>query len=88
MEMYFAIIKVLSKYDLITQKQILLKAGLMLESPKEWFNFLVDLELIIEKNIENKNVYSITDKGQKLCEYFKLDDDGSIFYGSKINRID
>lgn len=54
METYLAIIKVLNSEDLITQKQIMRKADLNLISPKEYFNFLVDLGLIIEKNIGNK----------------------------------
>jgi predicted transcriptional regulator len=64
------------------------KADINLTSPKEYFNFLVDLGLIIEKNIGNRKVYSATDKGLKLCKYFKLDDNDSIFDGTNITRID
>ena len=89
MEKYLAVIKVLENWDSITQKQIMSKAELNLASPKEFLNFLVNLDLIIEKTLGNKTVYSITLKGQKLCEYFRLDDDDeSIFGGTKITRID
>ena len=89
MEKYLAVIKVLENWDSITQKQIMYKAELNLDSPKEYLNFLVNLDLIIEKTLGNKKVYSITLKGQKLCEYFRLDDDDeSIFGGTKITRID
>lgn len=88
MEMYLAVIKVLNNCDLITQEQIMRKADLKLTSPKKYLNFLVDLDLIIEKTVGNKTVYSITEKGRKLCNYFRLNDDDSIFDGSNITRID
>ncbi len=88
MEKYLAIIRVLDNEDSITQKQIVLKADIKLSSPKETLKFLVQLELIIEKSLGNKKVYSITDKGQKLCEYFRSKDDDSIFGGTNISRID
>jgi predicted transcriptional regulator len=88
METYLAIIKVLNNEGPITQKQIVQKADLNLASPKEFFDFLVDLDLIVEKKIGNKKVYYSTDKAQKLYRYFKLDDDYSIFDGTNITRID
>ena len=88
MEKYLAVIKVLDNGDAITQQQIMRKAGLNLVSSKEFFNFLVGLDLIKEKNLGAKIVYSITDKGQRLCAYFGLDDDNSIFGGIGIFRID
>ena len=88
MERYLAVINVLENWDSITQKQIMSKAGLELASPKECLNFLVKSGLIAEKKLGGKTVYSITDKGQKLCEYFRLRDDEALFGGSKITRID
>ncbi len=88
MEKYLAVIRVLDNEDSITQKQILYKVEVKLSSLKETLKFLVELELIVEKNLGNKKVYSITDKGQKLCEYFRSKDDNSIFGGTNINRID
>jgi predicted transcriptional regulator len=88
METYLAVIKVLDNWDLMTQKQIMRKAALDLVSPKECLNFLVKLDLIIEKTLGNRTVYSITDKGQKLCNYFRLKDDTSVFGGTAITRID
>jgi predicted transcriptional regulator len=88
MEMYLAVIKVLDNGDSITQQQIMRKAGLNLVSSNEFFNFLVRFDLIREKNLGPKVVYSITDKGQRLCVYFGLDDDNSIFDGTGIFRID
>lgn len=68
------------------------KANLDLDSPKEFFNFLVNLDLVAEKKLGNKKVYSITSKGQKVIEYFRSGedngDDDSIFGGTKITRID
>jgi predicted transcriptional regulator len=88
MEKYIAIIKVLNNWDSITQKQILRKADLNLVSPKEYLNFLVKLDLIREETLGNKTSYSITYKGQRLCTYFRLKDNNSIFGGTRIMRID
>lgn len=88
METYLALVKVLENWDLLTQKQIMAKADLDLDSPKEYLNFLVKLDLIIEKRIGHRKVYSITDKGQKLCNYFRSQDDNPIFSGTNITRID
>ncbi|HUK84526.1 MAG TPA: hypothetical protein VLU95_01550 [Candidatus Acidoferrum sp.] len=88
MEKYLAVIRVLNDEDSITQKQIIQKAEIKLSSPKETLQFLVQLELIIEKSLGNRKVYSITYKGQKLYEYFNSKDDDSIFGGTNINRID
>ena len=88
MEMYLAIVKVLSNEGPITQKQIIRKAGLNLSSIKEYLNFLIEFDLVVEERIGNKTVYSPTEKAQKLYKYFNLDDDFSIFDGTNINRID
>jgi predicted transcriptional regulator len=88
MEAYLAIIKVLNNCDSITQKQIMSKADLILDSPKEYLNFLVELDIIVEKKIGDRTVYSITPKGQKVCTYFRLKDNHSIFGGTGIMRID
>ncbi len=88
MEMYLAVIRVLDQGDSITEQQIIRKAGLSLVLSKEFFNFLVRLGIIKEKTVGTKLVYSITDKGQRLCVYFGLDDDNSIFRGTGIFRID
>ena len=89
MEKYLAVIKVLENRDSITLKQIVCKGDLNLALPKEYLNFLVKLDLIAEKTFGNKKVYSITDRGQRLCKYFRLkDDDDAIFDGTKITRID
>ena len=88
METYLAIIKVLNNEGPITQKQLMRKAELNLSSLKEYLNFLIELDLILEEKIGNKTLYSSTDKAQKLGKYFKLDDDYSIFGGTNITRID
>lgn len=89
MEKYLAVIKVLANWDSITLKQIVCK-GDNLALPKEYLNFLVKLDLIVEKPIGTKKVYSITDRGKRLCKYFGLNEDGngSIFDDTKITRID
>ncbi len=88
MEKYLAVIKVLDNGDLITQKQIMQEADLKLESPKEALEFLVNAQLIVEKKVGNKKLYCITEKGERLCNYFGLNDDSEIFGGTNINRID
>jgi len=92
MEKYLAVIKVLANWDSITQKQITCKADFNSSLPKEYLNFLVKLDLIVEKTLGTKKVYSITDRGQRLCKYFELndndDDNDSIFDGTNITRID
>jgi predicted transcriptional regulator len=89
LEKYLAVIKVLANWDSITQKQIICKANLNLFTPKEYLNFLVKLDLIIEKTLGTKTVYSITDKGQRLCNYFRLGDDNDlIFNTTETTQID
>ncbi len=88
MEMYLAIIRVLDRGDSITQQQVTRKAGLGFALSKEFFNFLVNLNIIVEKTAGSKIVYTLTDKGQRLCTYFGLDDDNPIFRGTGIFRID
>ena len=88
MKIYLAVIKVLDHGDSITKQQIIRKAGISLVPSNEFFNFLVKLDIIREKIIGTKVVYPITDKGQRLCAYFGLDDDNSIFHGTGIFRID
>jgi len=88
MEMYLAIIRVLDHGDSITQQQIMRKTGLNFDLSKEFFNFLVHLDIIREKNVSSKMVYALTEKGQRLCTYFGLDDDNPIFHGTGISRID
>jgi predicted transcriptional regulator len=85
MEMYLAVIKVLDRGDSMAQQQIMRKAGINLT--KEFFNFLIRLDIIEEKTLGSKVVYYITVKGQRLCAYFGLEDD-SIFSGTGIFRID
>jgi predicted transcriptional regulator len=88
MEKYLAVIRVLDNGDSITQQQIMRKTELNLISLKECFNFLVKFDLIREKTIGSKKIYSITVKGQRICEYFGLNDNNSIFDGTGIFRID
>lgn len=88
MEKYLAVIGVLDNWDLITQKQIMEKADLDLESPKECLDFLVQMDLIVEKNLGNKKVYAITEKGERVFNYFRLNDESPIFGSSKITKID
>lgn len=88
MEMYLAIIRVLDHGDSITQQEVTRKTGLGLVLSKEFFNFLVRLDILREKTVGSKTVYSITDKGQRLCNYFGLNDDNPIFRGTGIFRID
>ena len=88
MEIYLAVIKVLYNEDSMPQQQIMRKAGIKLVTQKEFLNFLVRLDIIKEKTFGPKKVYSITDKGQRLCAYFGLNDNNSIFSGTGIFRID
>lgn len=88
MEKYLAIIRVLDNGDLITQKQIMHEIDLELESPKECLDFLVHMDLIVEKNLGNKKVYAITEKGERVNNYFRLNDNSPIFGGTKITKID
>ncbi len=88
MEKYLAIIRVLDNRDLITQKQIMEEADLELESPKEFLDFLVQMDLIVEKNFGNKKVYAITEKGERVFNYFRLNDESPIFGRSNITKID
>ena len=65
------------------------KADLKLESLKEFLDFLVNMDLIKEKNLGNKKVYAITEKGERVYNYFRLnDDDDPIFGGTSITKID
>jgi predicted transcriptional regulator len=86
MEIYLAIIKVLYNGDSMAQQQIMRKADINLVSPKEVFNFLVRLGIIKEKTFGPKIVYSITDKGQRVCAYFGLNDNNSVFNGTGMFR--
>ncbi len=88
LEKYLAVIKVLDNGDSITQQQIIRKAGLNIVSSKICFSFLISFGLIREKTLGPKKVYSITEKGQRLCSYFRLNDDNPIFDGTGIFRID
>ena len=88
MEMYLAIIRVLEQGDSITQQQVTRKAGLGRVLSKEFFSFLVKWDIIIEETVDSKKVYSLTEKGQRLCTYFGSDDDNPIFRGTGIFRID
>jgi predicted transcriptional regulator len=88
MEKYLAIIRILDQADSITQQQVARKAGLGLVLSIEFFSFLVRLDIIKEKTMGSKTVYSLTDKGQRLCDYFGLQDDNPIFRGTGIFRID
>ncbi len=88
MEKYLTVIKVLENWDSITLKQIICKGDFNLALPKEYLNFLVKLDLIVEKTLGNKKVYSVTERGQRVCKYFRLKDDDSIFDGTNITRID
>lgn len=88
LETYIAVMKVLYKGDPITKKQIIRKSNLNLKVAKKSLNFLIKSDLIIEKTLGNKTVYSITDKGQKVVNYFRVKDEDSIFGGSNITRID
>ncbi len=87
MEMYLAVIKVLENADSMAQQQIMRKAGIPAVPTREFFDFLVKLEIVSKKTSESKVVYSLTEKGQRLCAYFRLEDD-SIFRGTGIFRID
>jgi predicted transcriptional regulator len=86
MEMYLAVIKVLDHGDSMTQQQIMHKAGINLPLSTDFFNFLVGLEVICEKTISPKVEYFITKKGHRLCDYFGLNDDNSIFTRTKVFR--
>jgi predicted transcriptional regulator len=87
MEMYLAVIKVLERGDSMAQQQIMRKTGISFPLSKEFFNFLVGLDIISEKTIGPKVEYFITKKGHMLCDYFGLNDDNSIFSGTGIFRI-
>jgi predicted transcriptional regulator len=87
MEMYLAVIKVLDNADAMAQQQIIRKAGIPAIPTKEFFNFLVKLGIVNQTTTGSKVFYSLTEKGQRLCVYFGLDND-SIFRGTGIFRID
>jgi predicted transcriptional regulator len=87
MEQYIAILKVLDGGESKTKKQIVRKAGLHV-IPKEFFNFLVKLDLIQEVPSDSKTFYIITEKGQRICKYFGSDEDREIFGGLGIFRMD
>jgi predicted transcriptional regulator len=86
MEMYLVVIRVLDHGDSMSQQQIMRKAGLSLTPSKEFFSFLVELDIINEKTIGPKVEYSITKKGQMICDYFGLNDENSIFSRTRIFR--
>lgn len=88
MEMYLAIIRVLDRGGSITQQQIIRKTGLNFDLTKEFLNFLVNLNIVKERKVESKTVYTLTNKGQRLSAYFGLNDDNAIFRGTGIFRID
>ena len=88
MEKYLAIIRVLECGDLISQKEILQQADLKVDSPKEILDFLIDNQLIKEMKVGNKKMFAITEKGERLYNYFCSNDDSEIFGGTNINRID
>jgi len=88
MEMYLAVIKVLENGETMAQKQIMRKAGINLELTKEFFDFLVKMDIITQETFGSKVMYSITDKGLRLSVYFGLNDNNSIFNGTGIFRID
>jgi predicted transcriptional regulator len=46
------------------------------------------MDLIVEKNLGNKKVYGITEKGERVYNYFRLNDISPIFGGTKITKID
>jgi predicted transcriptional regulator len=86
MEMYLAIIKVLNLGDSMAQQQIMRKARLSLSPSKEFFNFLVKLDIIREETSGPKVEYFITKKGRRLSDYFGLNDDNSIFSRTRVFR--
>jgi predicted transcriptional regulator len=88
LEKYIVIIRVLEDWASITQNQIMRKGDLDLDSPKKDLDFLVNLGLICESSPGKTKTYSITNKGQKVSEYFRSKDDKSIFNTTKITRID
>ena len=88
MEKYIAIIKVLNNRGSQTEEQIMNNADLSLISPKEYLNFLINLELIAEKKLLTKTTYAVTPKGQRLCSYFKSNDHKAIFAETRIIQID
>jgi predicted transcriptional regulator len=78
MEMYLAVIKVLDNAGALAQQQILRKAGITTDVPKEFFGLLLKLNIIKEIKYGSKTMYSLTEKGQRLHTFFGLDDDRSI----------
>jgi predicted transcriptional regulator len=88
MEMYLAVIKVLDNADPMAQQQIMRKAGIPIAPTRDFFTFLVKLDIIDKKTFGAKDLYSLTEKGQRLRAYFGLDDDNPVFSGTGIFRID
>ena len=88
MEKYIAMIKVLNDWESVTPEQILNKAGISIASPKEYFNFLVKLELIREKIVSGKKTYTITQKGQRLRSFFNHEYEKSTLGETGLIRID
>ena len=66
MERYLAIIRVLDHGDSTTQQQIMRKTDFNSDLSKEVLNFLAHLDIIREKTVGSKTVYTLTDKGQRL----------------------
>ena len=88
MDKYIAMIKVLNDLESVTPEQILNRAGISLTSPKEYFNFLIKLELVREKIVSGKKIYTITQKGQRLCSFFDHECEKSTIGEIGIIRID
>ncbi len=85
---YLAILKTLECWDSITQKQIIAKTDPNCLVSTEDLEFLIKSDLIREKTMGNRMAYSITHKGQRVSEYFRVKDDNLIFASTRITRID
>ena len=72
MEKYIAIIKVLNNRGSLTEEQIMSNADLSLISPKEYLNFLINLELIAEKKLLTKTTYASHTQRTKTMFIFQI----------------
>ena len=88
LERYLFLMNALANWNSISQKQLTHMDALNLVSKKNYLTFLVKLNLVTETTVGNRTEYSITPKGQRVCIYFRVMKNKSIFFGTRIDRID
>ena len=72
LEMYIDILKVLSQRGPLKLTHIMYKANVNCSVLKEYLDFLIQQELVVEKTVGKKRiVYAVTDNGIKVLKYFR-----------------